>query len=70
MEIEEDPSLSTSSATTTETTTSAATNASRQSTCVNEDPYYYVATIYKGTVITHSVVGNFLFPDKKSLIVS
>lgn len=37
---------------------------------MNEDPYYYVATIYKGTVITHSVVGNFLSQDIKSLVVS
>ena len=37
---------------------------------VNEDPYYYVATIYKGTVITHSVVGNFISSEKKTLVVS
>lgn len=37
---------------------------------VNEDPYYYVATIYEGTVITHSVVGNFISQDTKTLIVS
>ena len=45
-------------------------NLSGSSKPVNEDPYYYVATIYEGTIITHSVVGNFVSQDMKTLIVS
>ena len=66
MEIEESSAITVPAAATTITT--AGSSGSLVPT--NEDPYFYVATIYKGTVVTHSVVGHFLAQDKNALIVS
>ena len=66
MEIEESSAIAGSAAAAASTTTGS----SGSLVPTNEDPYFYVATIYKGTVVTHSVVGHFLAQDKNALIVS